>query len=206
MSVWKSWRLTLYSPKNKFSLQKRLQNQISCFWHEWKWQIFSSQLSEAGRRENIAKIYDRDRCCHICHRLSLTFSFSLWWTPPPSPSEDLVEKPLLWRMSWPLPIEVVGRWLLEGLWSQISASPPVYPGASAPPRISNFFLSKYWQLPVMLYNIEVERLFCPNNPSWLWVLVPSAKVFFFATQLSSSPRIVLSPQYNFKFIEGPNIF
>ena len=144
--------------KNKFSLQKRLQNQISCFWHEWKWQIFSSQLSEAGRRENIAKIYDRDRCCHICHRLSLTFSFSLWWTPPLPLLLLLVEKPLLWRMSWPLPIEVVGRWLLEGLWSQISASPPVYPGASAPPRISNFFLSKYWQLPVVLYNIEVERL------------------------------------------------
>ena len=205
MSVWKSWRLTLYSPKI---------NSLSKKGYKTKYPAFDTNgngrysLLSFPRREG-EKILPRFMIETAAAIFVIGFLSHFPFHSdehPPSPPLLLVEKPLLWRMSWPLPIEVVGRWLLEGLWSQISASPPVYPGASAPPRISNFFLSKYWQLPVMLYNIEVERLFCPNNPSWLWVLVPSAKVFFFATQLSSSPRIVLSPQYNFKFIEGPNIF
>ena len=120
--------------------------------------ILFSAFRGGKERKYCQDLWSRPLLPYLSSAFSHIFLFTLMNTPPRPPTLLLVEKPLLWRMSWPLPIEVVGRWLLEGLWSQISASPPVYPGASAPPRISNFFLSKYWQLPVMLYNIEVERL------------------------------------------------
>ena len=119
--------------------------------------ILFSAFRGGKERKYCQDLWSRPLLPYLSSAFSHIFLFTLMNTPP-SPPLLLVEKPLLWRMSWPLPIEVVGRWLLEGLWSQISASPPVYPGASAPPRISNFFLSKYWQPPVVLYNIEVERL------------------------------------------------
>ena len=118
--------------------------------------ILFSAFRGGKERKYCQDLWSRPLLPYLSSAFSHIFLFTLMNTPPLLLL--LVEKPLLWRMSWPLPIEVVGRWLLEGLWSQISASPPVYPEASAPPRISNFFLSKYWQLPVMLYNIEVERL------------------------------------------------
>ena len=121
--------------------------------------ILFSAFRGGKERKYCQDLWSRPLLPYLSSAFSHIFLFTLMNTPPPPPLLLLlVEKPLLWRMSWPLPIEVVGRWLLEGLWSQISASPPVYPEAAAPPRISNFFLSKYWQPPVVLYNIEVERL------------------------------------------------